>query len=68
MTLSVSADGNNLYMERSGRPKDLLLPESSDLFFRKGVEGRILFHRDVHGTVDALYNRRNNVDVVWKRK
>ena len=68
MTLSVSADGNNLYMERSGRPKDLLLPESSDLFFRKGVEGRILFHRDVHGTVDALYSRRNNEDVVWKKK
>ncbi len=68
VTLSVSADGNNLFMERSGRPKDLLLPESPDLFFRKGVEGRILFHRDVRGTVDALYNRRNNEDVVWKRK
>lgn len=49
-------------------PKEALLLESPDLFFRKGVEGRILFRRDEHGKVDALVDRRNNEDVVWKKK
>src|SRR5205807_4673612 len=38
-----------LFIERNGKKeeqnkKQQLLPEASDLFFRKGVEGRILFH------------------------
>jgi hypothetical protein len=37
------------------------------LFFRKGVEGRILFRYDAHGKVDALIDRRNNEDVVWRK-
>lgn len=65
---TVSATGNQLFMQRDGREKEPLFPESPDLFFRKGVEGRIFFHRDAHGKVDALYNRRNNEDVVWKKK
>jgi hypothetical protein len=31
------------------------------------VEGRILFRRADNGKVDALIDRRNNEDVVWKR-
>jgi hypothetical protein len=30
--------------------------------------GRLLFHRDGHGQVDELIDRRNNEDVVYKRK
>ncbi|WP_158879668.1 DUF4440 domain-containing protein [Rhodanobacter sp. L36] len=64
---SVLREGNDLFVQRGTGAKTKLLPESGDLFFRKGVEGRILFHRDAQGKVDALYDRRNNEDIVWKR-
>jgi ketosteroid isomerase-like protein len=66
-TLTVSLDGMRLYRQRGDRPKDLLLPEAPDIFFRKGVEGRILFRRTNKGNVEALIDRRNNEDVVWKK-
>ena len=65
-TRTVSADRDNLYVERKGK-KEQLFPEVSDIFFRKGVEGRILFHCDDQGKVDALIDRRNNEDVVWRK-
>jgi Domain of unknown function (DUF4440) len=55
-----------LFIERNGK-KEELLPETSDLFFRKGVEGRILFHYAANGKVDSLIDRRNNEDVIWKK-
>ena len=55
-----------LFIERNGK-KEELLPETSDLFFRKGVEGRILFHWNSTGKVDALIDRRNNEDVIWRK-
>ena len=64
---TVTRQGDELFLERDGGAKVKLRPESGDLFFRAGVEGRILFHRDAAGKVDALYDRRNNEDVVWKR-
>jgi hypothetical protein len=72
-TRSVTAEGGNLFVERKGKKEQLnkkeqLFPETSDLFFRKGVEGRILFRYDAHGKVDALIDRRNNEDVVWVKK
>jgi hypothetical protein len=66
-TLTVSTDGKLLYRQRGDRPKDRLIPEAADIFFRKGVEGRILFRHADNGKVDALIDRRNNEDVVWKR-
>ncbi len=63
---TVSVDQGKLFVERNGK-KEQLLPESSDIFFRKGVEGRILFRYDAGGKVDALIDRRNNEDVVWKK-
>ena len=65
-TRTVTAFDGNLFVERNGK-KEELVPESSDLFFRKGVEGRILFRHDANGKVDALIDRRNNEDVIWKR-
>jgi hypothetical protein len=64
---TVEREGNDLFIQRGAAPRTKLLPESGDLFFRTGVEGRILFHRDASGKVDALYDRRNNEDVIWKR-
>ncbi|HJT45608.1 MAG TPA: DUF4440 domain-containing protein [Chthoniobacterales bacterium] len=65
-TRAVSAYDGNLFVERNGK-KEELLRESGDLFFRKGVEGRILFRYGANGKVDALIDRRNNEDVVWKK-
>jgi hypothetical protein len=65
-TRVVTAEGDKLFVERKGK-KEELLPETSGLFFRKGVEGRILFRYDGNGKVDALIDRRNNEDVVWRK-
>lgn len=67
ITMAVSVEGTNLYTQRTGRAKDLLVPEAPDIFFRKGVEGRRLFRRTAGGKVDALIDRRNNEDIVWKK-
>lgn len=70
-TRTVTAENGKLFVERNGKKeeqkKEQLFPESSDLFFRKGVEGRILFRYDAAGKVDALIDRRNNEDVVWRK-
>lgn len=63
----VSAEGGKLFVERKGK-KEELLPEAADIFFRKGVEGRILFRRDKQsGAVVTLVDRRNNEDLLWKK-
>jgi len=67
VTQTVSLEGAELYAQRAGRDKVLLVPESTDIFFRKAVEGRILFRRGDHGQVDTLIDRRNNEDVAWKK-
>jgi hypothetical protein len=71
-TMVVSGDNNRLFVERKGgiaqsKKKEELFPETCDLFFRKGVEGRVLFHYDANGKVDRLIDRRNNEDVIWRK-
>jgi len=63
-TRSVITEDDKLFVERNGK-KEQLLPETSEIFFRKGVEGRILFRYGGSGKVDALIDRRNNEDVIW---
>jgi hypothetical protein len=65
-TRFVTANGDKLFVERKGK-KEQLFPETSEIFFRKGVEGRILFRYDAAGKVDALIDRRNNEDVIWRK-
>src|SRR5215467_3532471 len=65
-TRSVTTEGDKLFVDRNGK-KEELLPETSELFFRKGVEGRILFRCAANGKVDSLIDRRNNEDVIWKK-
>ncbi len=64
---TISFEKDNLFMERTGGKKVQLFPEAANLFFRKAVEGRILFHFGADGKVDTLIDRRNNEDVVWKK-
>ncbi len=65
-TRRVFSEDENLYVERN-RKREQLLPEGSEIFFRKGVEGRILFRYADSGKVDALVDRRNNEDIVWRK-
>jgi hypothetical protein len=65
-TRSVIAEGGKLFVERNGK-KEQLFPETSEIFFRKGIEGRILFRYAASGKVDALIDRRNNEDVIWRK-
>jgi hypothetical protein len=65
-TRIVTVEGDKLFIERNGK-KEQLLPETTDLFFRKGIEGRILFQCDANGRVDSLIDRRNNEDIVWQK-
>lgn len=67
VTLMILRDVDKLYYQRGQRPREPLLPEVADLFFRPGSEGRRVFHRDASGRVDAMIDRRNNEDVVWKK-
>lgn len=66
-TLTILLDGKNLYYQRGNNPKDLLLPEAPGIFFRKGVEGRVLFHRNKKGEIDSLISRRNHEDLIWRK-
>lgn len=65
--LVISRKGNTLYRQRGEHPPEELIPEVSGLFFRKGVEGRILFGSDGTGKVDKLIDRRNNEDLIWTK-
>ncbi len=66
-TMTISTEGGHLYATRNGRPREELIPEASDIFFRKGVEGRTLFGHGDDGKVITLIDRRNNEDVVWTK-
>lgn len=66
-TLTISAENGHLYEQRKGRERQELIPEASDIFFIKGVEGRTLFGTDDEGKVVSLIDRRNNEDIVWKK-
>lgn len=66
-TLTVSIEGKDLCVQRTAKAKEVLIPEATDIFFRKGVEGRWLFRRASDGRVDASIDRRNNEDIVWRR-
>jgi hypothetical protein len=66
-TRTVYSEDGKLFVERKGK-KEELLPETPEIFFRKGVEGRILFRHDkTSGAVTYMIDRRNNEDVVWQK-
>jgi Domain of unknown function (DUF4440) len=66
-TRKIFVEGDGLWSERKGK-REQLFPESPDIFFRKGVEGRVLFRVGTDGKIDALIDRRNNEDIIWKKK
>ncbi|HEY1527723.1 MAG TPA: DUF4440 domain-containing protein [Candidatus Angelobacter sp.] len=66
-TMTITSEDSHLFAQRNGHPREELIPEASDIFFRKGVEGRTLFGQGEGGTVTSLIDRRNNEDVVWTK-
>jgi len=66
-TMTITAEDGHLYATRNGKPREELIPEASDIFFRKGVEGRTLFGHGDDGKVITLIDRRNNEDVLWTK-
>jgi hypothetical protein len=66
-TLTITAENGHLYEQRKGRARQELVPEASDIFFIKGVEGRTLFGASEDGKIVSLIDRRNNEDIVWKK-
>jgi hypothetical protein len=67
VTVEISVEGNELTYRRGQGLKQILYPEAPDLFFRTGVEGRVLFDRNEKGKVVAMIDRRNNEEVAWRR-
>ncbi len=67
LTMTITSEGGQLFSEREGRPKELLLAEAPGVFFRKGIEGRRLFRYAKDGSVAALIDRRNNQDIIWNK-
>lgn len=67
VTMTVTRRGDALFAQRSGRKEEQLFPEAPGVFFRKGAEGRRIFHTTKDGTVDRLIDRRNNEDLIWKK-
>jgi hypothetical protein len=65
--MTITRSGDKLFAQRGSSKPVELLPESPDMFFRAGIEGRRLFHRDTGGKVDLLIDRRNNEDLLWKK-
>lgn len=67
VVMTVIAEGGQLFAQRGERPRVVLIPEAAGIFFRKGIEGRYLFRYGDNSKVDALIDRRNNEDIVWKK-
>ncbi len=66
---TVTREGDKLMGQRSGRPKEELFPSNETTFFRKGnPRGVKIFETDGKGNVIRLIDRRDNNDLIWKRK
>jgi hypothetical protein len=67
LTMTITKEGGQLFSQREKRPKEILLAEAPGVFFRKGIEGRRLFRYAKNGSVEALIDRRNSQDIIWKK-
>jgi hypothetical protein len=64
----VTRQGDKLFGERTGRPKQALLPETETVFFTPGApRTRKIFARSAGGNVVRIIDRRDGRDIVWTR-
>lgn len=65
---TITREGDALFGQRTGRPREELLPLCGDTFYRKGVwRGEKVFERDGQGSVVRMLDRRDNNDLVWQK-
>jgi hypothetical protein len=65
---AIRREGDHLLAERTGRPAQLLLPESGDVFFTPGrPRTRRIFTRSADGQVSGFADRREGIDLLWTR-
>jgi hypothetical protein len=68
VTYAITLEGDKLFGQRTSRAKEELLPLCVDVFYRKGAwRGEKVFQRDAQGRVIAMFDRRENNDLVWKK-
>jgi ketosteroid isomerase-like protein len=69
VTYTVTREGNKLFGQRGQRSKEELLPAGTDTFFVPGrPRGVKIFARGADGKVTEIVDRRDNNDLIWKRK
>jgi hypothetical protein len=65
---TIRRDGDHLVADRPGRPPQLLLRESGDVFFTPGhPRTRRIFMRGPDGGVTGFADRREGIDLAWTR-
>ena len=65
---TIRVEGDHLVAERAGRPLQLLLPETGDVFFTPGRPRiRRIFTRAPDGQVRGFADRREGTDLLWMR-
>src|SRR5450631_1491941 len=68
LTYTIRREGDHLVGAREGRPAAQLDAEVRDVFFVKGQpRTRKIFQRDQSGQVVGFSDRREGVDLVWKK-
>jgi hypothetical protein len=68
VSFEVTRESDRLFGQRTGRPKQELLPESETIFFTPGApRSRKIFVRDMGGKVVRMIDRRDGRDLVWTR-
>lgn len=68
LTYTIRREDDHLVGARQGRPPVELNAEVLDVFFVKGQpRSRKIFQRDSNGQVSGFSDRREGVDVVWKK-
>jgi len=69
VTIEVRREGDRLMAQRSGRAAEELLPLGCDRFVRRGApRGERFFVRDAAGRVTGMVDRRDNLDLLWRRR
>ena len=64
----VTLEQGKLFGQRTDRPKEELFPENETTYFRKGnPRGLKIFVKNENGQVIKLIDRRDNVDLIWRK-
>jgi CubicO group peptidase (beta-lactamase class C family) len=60
--LTITRDGDHLFVQATGQPKFEIFPESDQHFFLKVVDAQITFETDSHGRATDLILHQNGLD------